>query len=641
MKIYPSKHRIKQIAESNIDKDITIPLAYLNNEHISYSITKQVHDDFSNTTKIPVLPNAELENENVLLFDEFGNPAESDTIINRVESRYFYYPNNMIEFTPLKFSYNVIAKRKLTYSIANKFNLNIKCVDDKNKLDFVNTLSKILMVPSDKKYLPNNIIINNNSTSTNSLTDIDYENTDFVFVKSSDGLHYDFNVPPEYFDDDDNIVASGNSIPYETFLSSNINTWIICDDHYKYPISNGAGFKVSIKSPVISAEKTATIKDYYNITDYAFKTLKIHNIFENDICPVLIVENENKGYTIYSSSELFNNETIDSYKHIIYEVLMYVYCNSYKTSKIVNESITYTMPDYEVINNSLCKKTGFTSKITLDNLLKINMGKYRVCSVNIFDNNDTLATPNEDLISTVDNVICTGISNNKLTFKLDDSNKDNSIYQEPEKPLGWSSVFYNDKIYYLEQIHYFMETNIGKYDGQENKLYLIEKDADLLVRLYPFKSSKYGLNITKDLRLIIPFIKTTVNGAERIKNEKYVIYMNLDTNALEYVYEDDFKEDPDKAYLALIVVEETKSEQYLTDMRLKGGGLPEDLPDNFNLLDIGHIYGRPYRQANTLVITLPKKYEPYKNEILEVINKYKVAEDYPVLFFEDDETDGE
>jgi hypothetical protein len=175
----------------------------------------------------------------------------------------------------------------------------------------------------------------------------------------------------------------------------------------------------------------------------------------------------------------------------------------------------------------------------------------------------------------------------------------------------------------------------------ENKLFLIEKDIDLNVILYPFKSSKYGINITKDIRLTIPFIKTTVNGVERIKNENYVLYLDLNKNTLGYEYESEYMESVNKAYLALITVEEQKSDQYLTDMRLKGGGLPEDMPDNFNLLDIGHIYGRPYRQSNTLIITLPKKYEPYKNEILEVINKYKVAEDYPVLFFEDDEMDGE
>ena len=53
------------------------------------------------------------------------------------------------------------------------------------------------------------------------------------------------------------------------------------------------------------------------------------------------------------------------------------------------------------------------------------------------------------------------------------------------------------------------------------------------------------------------------------------------------------------------------------------------------------LLSKGYVTPNTLVITLPKKYEQYKDEILAVINKYKVAEDYPILFFEDDETDGE
>ena len=123
----------------------------------------------------------------------------------------------------------------------------------------------------------------------------------------------------------------------------------------------------------------------------------------------------------------------------------------------------------------------------------------------------------------------------------------------------------------------------------------------------------------------------------------YIILNNIDLNKniLGYLYKEDFEPTESYIELATINVAEINSDQYLTDMRLKGGGLPEDMPDNFNLLDIGHIYGRPYRQANTLVITLPKKYEPYKNEILAVIDKYKVAEDYPILFFKDDKKDGE
>jgi hypothetical protein len=383
------------------------------------------------------------------------------------------------------------------------------------------------------------------------------------------------------------------------------------------------------------------IKDYYNASDPSLSTLKVHNLFENDICPILILEYIDRGFMIISSSEIFTEENIDKYKHIIYEVLMYVYCNTYKRSRTINEYITYNIPDYEVISGQLYPKTGFVSGYNLNDILKLSSNSYTICSINILDNNPNLAVPNEDLISTVEDIEFKGVSNNRAVFSLNNRNAATNIYQEPNKPTGWKSIYYNKKIYYVEQIAYLMETDIGKDQYQLNKLFLIEKDFDLSVRLYPFKSSKHGLNITKDLRLTIPFIKTTVNGIERIRNESYVLYIDTDNNMLQYLFKEDFEQAENKIELATINVSEVKSDQYLTDMRLKGGGLPEDMPDNFNLLDIGHIYGRPYRQANTLIITLPKKYEQYKDEILKVINKYKVAEDYPILFFEDDEMDGE
>jgi hypothetical protein len=72
-------------------------------------------------------------------------------------------------------------------------------------------------------------------------------------------------------------------------------------------------------------------------------------------------------------------------------------------------------------------------------------------------------------------------------------------------------------------------------------------------------------------------------------------------------------------------------------MRQLGGGLIEEAKDDYDLLDIGHSNGRPYRKSNTLIITMPKKYEQYKDKILQALDKYKVGEDYPVLFFEDEE----
>ena len=641
MKIYPSKHRIKQVAGSNIDRDITVPLAYVNNENTTYKISRKVNDAFSATTKKEVLPNQKLDNENVLLFDEYGNPANSSTVINRIDENYYYYPNNMIEFTPLQFSYKVTAKKEFSYSISKKFNMNITCLDDMERMYFINRISKILMAPSKKNGLPNNITINKDSTNLESFKYIDYDNTDFIILESNDGLNYNF-VPDEIYDEKDEIqFGAAQTIAYNTFFEANINTWIVADEHYKYPITHGFGCDVVLKSPMVSKIKKFHVKDYYNINDPAFKGLTIHNLFENDICPILLIEHANQAFEILCSAEIFAEENINSYKTLIYEVLMYVYCNSYKTSKYVNEYITYSLPDYEVKSNQLNKKTSFVSNKNLNDLLRISSGNFTICNIDIVDNNESLATPNDDLTNTVDGITCRGISNNRLVFHLN-NNPDyvaTSVYQEPQKPTGWKSIYYNGKIYYLEQIHYLMETNVGKNQDEENKLFLIENGVDLIVRLYPFKSSKYGLNITKDIRLIIPFIKTTVRGVERVKNESYTVFMDLKSKTLDFCYESEYQESEDKVYIAIVTIEEVKSDQYLTDMRLKGGGLPEDMPDNFNLLDIGHIYGRPYRQANILVITLPKKYEPYKKEILDIVEKYKVAEDYTILFFEDE--DGE
>ena len=642
MKIYPSKHRIKQVAGSNIDRDITVPLAYVNNENTTYKISRKVNDAFSVTTKKEVLPNQKLDNENVLLFDEYGNPANSSTVINRIDEDYYYYPNNMIEFTPLQFSYKVTAKKEFSYSISKKFNMNITCLDDMERMYFINRVSKILMAPSKKNELPNNITVNKDSTNLESFKYIDYDNTDFIILESIDGLNYNF-IPDEvYADEEDKAQLSiGQTIAYNTFFEANINTWVVADEHYKYPITHGYGCDVVLKSPMVSKTKKFHVKDYYNINDPAFKGLTIHNLFENEICPILLIEHANQAFEILCSAEIFAEENINSYKTLIYEVLMYVYCNSYKTSKYVNEYITYSLPDYEVKSNQLNKKTSFVSNKNLNDLLRISSGNFTICNIDIVDNNESLATPNDDLVNTVDGIICRGVSNNRLVFHLN-NNPDyvaTSVYQEPQKPTGWKSIYYNGKIYYLEQIHYLMETNVGKNQDEENKLFLIENGVDLIVRLYPFKSSKYGLNITKDIRLIIPFIKTTVRGVERVKNESYTVFMDLKSKTLDFCYESEYQESEDKVYIAIVTIEEVKSDQYLTDMRLKGGGLPEDMPDNFNLLDIGHIYGRPYRQANTLVITLPKKYEPYKKEIFDIVEKYKVAEDYTILFFEDE--DGE
>jgi hypothetical protein len=646
MKIYPSKHRIKKVEDANIDKDVSIALAYLDEENVTYKISSKTSSNFLKNEKIELVPGMKLEHEDVLIFDEFGNPVSSDTLINREGDSYYYYPNNITEIVPLKFSYNIIIQKDMNIKLIsnNKYYLNLTFLDDKTDLNFANRLSKILVAP-DSKVIPSNIVINNNTQNLDeTFLDVN-ELTDFVFVESNDGLYYNYIPNDTYLEEGMDKV----SLSIDSLLNQNKNIWIVSDDHYKYPVTRSSGIEVDLKNKLFDQD-SFMIKDYYNVSEAKYKDTRFHNIFKTDVCPILIEEHLNRGFTIYSSSEIFQKDNIIKYRKLIYEVLLYVYSKSYKTSEIMNECITYDVPDYEYNVNRLDKKSNYITKKTLNEMLKMSTNDYKIKLVNIFDNNDTLPLPDEDLVDTVSNIVyrlSTDKLNekSKLIFELN-KNDQSTVYIETPKKTGWKSVLYNEKVYYMPQIHYLIETKIPDIENEvqndiEQKLFLIKKDLDLVIRLYPIKSSKNSLNIQKDLRLTIPYIKTIVNGDERIRDDSYVLYIDRNSNTLNYELEEDYEPASNKVYLSLITISKIKSDKYITDMRRKGGGLPEDMPDNFNLLDIGHIYGRPYRQANTLVITLPKKYEPYKNEILEVINKYKVAEDYPILFFEDDETDGE
>ena len=78
-----------------------------------------------------------------------------------------------------------------------------------------------------------------------------------------------------------------------------------------------------------------------------------------------------------------------------------------------------------------------------------------------------------------------------------------------------------------------------------------------------------------------------------------------------YLHKSKIALDDDKYKLFNILIEQTDDAIEIYDMRQLGGGLSEDEPDNFELLDIGHINGRPYRVAGALVLTMPTKYSSH------------------------------
>lgn len=633
--LYPSNHTIQLKNEAMFDTDLKIPLSYINLDYTKYKIDKSFNFDFQksdsdkNIMMTPLLPGQKVENSNTFVFNRFEERVKTDGYYKEIGDAVYYTPIH--EFIPNYFSYEVTIKRNMIYNSSKLYNINVGCLDDADSLDLSSRLSSIFSNPADRQYVPNEISINENRESMSALIDMSYDNADFMFIESFDGFYLDRDRT--------------ETIDINRFLDNNINVWVGCEEHHLYKNRDDnlgyLTFNTSASIKDFNFKKTSLIKtttvhsDHYfnmNRTELSSTQNKLfYNIFVGPLSPVLIIEHVGRGFEIISHNDILQDPV--KHKDLIFEVMMYVYLLSYKRSKRVTEWITYTCPNYEVINGKLYEKTNFSSHISLSELFEMEVGDYSIYQVDIYDaNTNELPVPNTDLVNTINNITYTNVINNKLVFEMKNKGDSNNVYTEVDMPLGWISIYKDGKIYYAEQLFYYIESDIT------HKVFIIEKENSLIVKLYPFKSSKYNIDLRVNKQVEIKNIKTTVNGELRAINETYSIYFNPTTEELGYCIKDDF-ETVDKTNVKLldIFIHQDIDNVFLTDMRQLGGGLRKDSKPDYDLLDIGHIDGRPYRKANTLIITMPKKYEPYKDQILAAINKYKIGEDYPVIFFKDDE----
>ena len=616
MKIYPCNHNVKVVTDNYIDTDLNVPLSYITVDYSKYKIDKEVDENFNTDKKNIVLPGTEFNNGNIKIFNQYNEEVDTKNLLKIKNDKYIYSPNNQIEFEPKKFLWKATIKKNQEYKISNSYNINLSA----SNTNLAERMSLIFSNPSERGLLPPNIKINNNEVSENTFINSTMNDVDFAFVETPSCVYYD---------------DSDEKINIYDYLDYNTNLWMFCRDARGFNdsfalLTTQDNYTFELKAPVIHSDVSITGKSYFDLgLTIAPEGTILHKIFTEDLAtPILILEYINKGFVIISHFEMTRN--IEQYKDIIYEVLMYVYLRSYKTSEYKKEWIATKIPDYEIVGGTLKAKKNFTSNVNLAKLFKISSGDYNITKIDMLtDNTQKQAQTDNDLSSGISFIKCIGSNNDRLMFDTDiDRGLDG--YAEPEKPVGWISIYNNGRIYYLSELHYLIETNI------EDLIYLIENDSDLSIRIYGFKSSSLGINIENSTNLTIPFIKADNDSINRIREQEYVIY--LLNNHIEYCFAEDYDSSIDNQYILFkIIVGQTDDSINAYDIRQLGGGLPESEPDNYNLFDIGHINGRPYREAGTMIITLPKKYEQYKDLIESTINKWKVAESYAVIYYEDKE----
>ena len=615
MKIYPSNHKIKPIYNERIDSDLNIPLAYINTETTKYKISKSVSIEYNKESMEELIPGRTFDDLNMKIFNKFKEEVDINDLLIRDGNKYVYRPKKSTSFVPQTFLYQATIKRSLEYSSSKSYNINALCVDDPDSLDLSQRLASVLINPSDRNLLPSNISINKNIQHISAMTSGEFKDCDFLFIESPNGIYYDDTENP-------------TKIDFESILKTHTNIWLSVDALDKYEIVDYGvdGHFELADSIVLNNKKVSTRRNFDFDRIIEVPNEYVHNLFTTSQAPILIEERVGQGYIIYSTNEIMKNPS--KYASLIYEVMAYVYFNSYQSTDKIKEWITDELPDYQIENNKLKKKLNFSSSTNLYNYFKLKSSELNLYNVVITDDPGSARYYKEnDITNSSSNIVFDGEKNGYLMFKKDQS-KTKFTLKDPEKPFGWKSIYTGSEIIYIDNIYYLIEESLA------DKIFTEEIEDNLKVTIAPFKKSLKNINQTMPLNINISFFKSEDNNIIRIRSSNYYFYVK--NNKIDFCDEYDWKEDLGELMFN-IKIEQTNDSTTIFDMRQLGGGLPEDMPDDYDLLDIGHVNGRPYRKAGTVIITMPTIYEKYEEDILDAVKKYISADELPIIIFKDKE----
>ena len=620
MKIYPSKHQILQVDAVNLNTDI--PLGYIdtNSKEYSLTITSMLKSDGIN----PIVPYTIFDTYNMCFFkpmysNNISNSSDfykidHQSIIQRVnEQQYQYIPLNSMIFEPETFNYEVIVKKNLKFEMTRTYNIKVNCIDALNTNFLSKELIKIFGDAPSRGISPSNIWINNKDLSINSLANNYYNKLDFIFIDSKDGKTYD------RYDIDTDMYGSFMDINKE-YLSNQTNVWM-CVENFPIELTDN---NISIQSPTLynniaintkSFDNQRVTKTTFVVDDENSEEVIMHTLFKDKSCAI-IKEYKNKGFVIYTPKNFFEN--LNQNVSLFYEILFYVYKNTYLKSDEINQWIADNIPDYIVTNNTLTTIDKFSTKKTLYELFNLPKGEVQFSKINIDK----------------ENIQMTGEFNSYLLFKKLYTGEF-SKYADPIKTRDTMISIYTPqkRIIYFDEFIYTIQDNVL------NKINYIRENNGYRIQLKDFKNSYYNININNEKinDIIIPLTVTKNYVTTPINNSNF--YLCCKENLLNYCLTEDYTEDKG-VIIAQINISKTNNETKVYDMRRRGGGLPIEEEDDYNLLDIGNIYGLAYRKAGTVVITLPTKLKVYDEIIKKLIKKHIVAEKLFVIIYED-KKDGE
>jgi hypothetical protein len=587
MKIYPSLHDIKEVSKVEL---YDIPLAYVDTSNTEQYINIAKEPIFANSySESLIKAYEEFDNPEAYLFNDSGEIIKSQ-ILKRLGNRYVYEPQNAVEFTPLRFSFDALVKKNMTFKNDAHYNLKVAVHEEGTDLAFSKQLISIFGDAPRRGLCPANITVNDQNMTPESLINTSFKGNDFIFLKSTDGIH---------FKDGDTTLE----LDVDALLDLNVNLWISVE-------SFGTVLKTSeentfvVKSPALYATTEYSIKDYgfyFNDSEthasYPKDKYTYTSLF-NEHNAALVLEKANGGFIVVTHKAFFDN--LHENVKLLYELMMKIFLQSYYKTKPFNSWITDSPVDYIAFKSS--KYNLQHAQINLNDLLKNeNYGigeQYNLLRVN---------TSSSDVM-----FINMNPKKDMFFYKI-------STQPDPAKNEGDISVYTSRH----SVIHYRQEV-IKKIESGLN-ISREKTETGLYITVQPCHSTQHRINTTQErtLRIEDPrleYILCCKAGSTDIEND-FVLIPADDYRALDGL-----------KVATVRVISNPHAKTF--DIRINGGGLPLDSAPNYNMLDIGHINGRPFRVGSTLIIRLPARLREHDEKIRLTIGKHSSSGDYPVIVYE-------
>ena len=590
MKIYPSPHEAAFNDQISIQK---LPLAYVYNDDVDRLIDIKIDPEFNKPySETALLPYQTLDTNELFIFDKNNKKIQyASNYIRQINGVYTVFPQTVKEFYPAEFTYNVLVERNDTYHTTSTYHIDL-CFDydTLNMTKIGSAFASLIANKGAKRRYPSNIILNGGDVTL----------TTFVNLLSLQ-------------DSCDLLCKEASKVDVNDIgdaLNSHINLWLY-DDSFDGAIAfseDPANAQYELENNQIFSSALGTLKPASNKTYPYFDTENSWSVLEDlDLTPVSffvgnnpirILKKTNGGFLILSHTSFLENlnteQNNDAHLRLFFEILLYVYLHSYyqtntRTSWITDEPVDY----YINLNHSyqLCHPSLNLNRILTEEKYDISH-TYRIVNVTAAPKNDA----DEGLFQV------TFIKQNRfneLIFKKESL----GTAKDPAKGN-------NILIYTMHKSLLICKADdiVAKRIESGVQIRIID---NFHIGISPVKSSTYQINTEE----------------EQILDLKTVGDYNI-------VYRDgSFYNNGNGIVVARISVTANTDVVY-KDIRRLGGGEASEIP-NYEMIDTGNRYGRPYRYGCPMIIQLPGRFKPMKEQIRSEVDKHIASGDYPIILYEE------